>query len=94
MSFVRHRKIYRSDQESREWDSSCPSRPAHRLDESSAGYSLSGCAPAAPDSASPVSDSFSLYSATVYQTAANGNLSLVSLSQRRGALHPISQRVR
>jgi transposase InsO family protein len=49
MSFWRHEKIYRSDNE----------KPAetgpsdHRLDESSAGYSLAGWSPPEPTSASP-----------------------------------------
>src|SRR4051794_30164858 len=85
MSFVRHRKIYRSEWFSRKWNTMCHFRPDSRFDESSAGYSLSGCAPAEPDSASPVSRSFTLFSATVHPTAANGNLSLISLSHPRGA---------
>ena len=55
MSFLRHEEIYRP-MSSRErkpgqsW-SDCPS--SHRYDESPAGYSLAGCAPAVPASASP-----------------------------------------
>ncbi len=86
MSFVRHREIFRSDLSRRELDIECNSRTDHRFDESSTGYSLMGCAPAEPLSASPVVPSFSLNNATVHQTAANGNLSLISLSQRKGAL--------
>jgi len=52
MSFLRHEEIYRPM-------SSVPGRPdrdrprPHRFDEFPAGYSLVGCAPALPASASP-----------------------------------------
>jgi hypothetical protein len=49
MSFWRHEKIYRSDNEK-------PDQAGfsdHRLDESSAGYSLAGWSPPEPTSASP-----------------------------------------
>ena len=57
MSFWRHEQIYRPMC----WFSSRPRRshfrlrpgPSHRPDESAAGYSLVGCSPAAPASASP-----------------------------------------
>ena len=48
MSFLRHGKIYRWDRETARTVS-----PAHPIDESPAGYSLAGCSPAEPDSASP-----------------------------------------
>jgi putative transposase len=57
LSFFRHEEIYQSDVglqtegEPAETDS-----PDHRLDESPAGYSLAGCSPAAPASASPTED--------------------------------------
>jgi putative transposase len=54
MSFFRHREIYRSDV--RRWKTRKPTGAGsqdHRLDESPAGYSLVGCSPAAPTSASP-----------------------------------------
>jgi hypothetical protein len=54
MSFFRHREIYRSDV--RRWKTGKPTgagSPDHRLDESPAGYSLVGCSPAEPTSASP-----------------------------------------
>jgi hypothetical protein len=87
MSFFRHVKIYRSDLLRWELDTKYNSRLDHRFDESSTGYSSTGCAPAEPASASPVTHSFSLYGATVHQTAANANLSLFPLSQQKGALH-------
>ncbi len=53
MSFLRHGEIYlpmRSSALGRPW----PGRPSpHRYDEFPAGYSLAGCAPAEPASASP-----------------------------------------
>jgi putative transposase len=57
MSFFRHKEIFRSDGgswlsgESTEADS-----PAHRLDESPAGYSSAGWSPPEPASASPTED--------------------------------------
>ena len=54
MSFFRHREIYRSDGKLKK--SRKPTGvglPAHRFDESPAGYSLAGYSPAEPTSASP-----------------------------------------
>jgi putative transposase len=48
MSFLRHGEIYRWDREATRTAS-----PAHPIDESPTGYSLAGCSPAEPDSASP-----------------------------------------
>jgi transposase InsO family protein len=48
MSFLRHGEIYRWDREATPTAS-----PAHPIDESPTGYSLAGCSPAEPDSASP-----------------------------------------
>jgi hypothetical protein len=54
MSFLRHREIYPSD-----GGPTLPGQaPAHRLDEFPAGYSLAGCSPAVPASASPTGDHF------------------------------------
>jgi hypothetical protein len=58
MSFFRHGEIYRWDQKSGQ-ERGEPNRsnsPAHPIDESPTGYSLAGCSPAEPDSASPVID--------------------------------------
>jgi len=49
MSFKRHGEIYPND---RGADPKADA-PAHRLDEFPAGYSLTGCSPALPASASP-----------------------------------------
>lgn len=57
MSFFRHEEIYRSDVASRvEREPAETGSPNHRLDESPAGYSLAGCSPAEPASASPAED--------------------------------------
>ena len=91
MSFFRQVKIYRSDLLRWELDTKYNSRPDHRFDESSTGYSSPGCAPAEPASASPVTHSFSLYDATVHQTATNANLFLFPLSQPKGALQTLAE---
>jgi hypothetical protein len=51
--FFRHREIFRSDV--RLWNREQPAGRSliHRLDEFPAGYSLAGCSPALPASASP-----------------------------------------
>jgi putative transposase len=48
VSFPRHEEIYRWGRETAKTAS-----PAHPIDESPTGYSLAGCSPAEPDSASP-----------------------------------------
>jgi len=58
MSFFRHGEIYRWDNKPGE-EHGEPNRfssPAHPIDESPTGYSLAGCSPAEPDSASPAND--------------------------------------
>ncbi|MDQ2711860.1 MAG: hypothetical protein M3Y24_06430, partial [Acidobacteriota bacterium] len=74
-----------SDLKPIELNSASSSMADHRCDESSTGYSLTGCSPAEPVSASPIPHSLSLYPAAVHSSAANGYLSLFSLSQRKGA---------
>ena len=59
MSFFRHKEIYRSDRKRNK--SGKPTEagsPAHRLDESPAGYSSAGWSPPEPASASPAEDDF------------------------------------
>ena len=66
MSFSRHGEIYRSDglgfvgagRRARWADA-----PAHRLNEFPAGYSLAGCSPAEPASASPAEEKFTMKAA-------------------------------
>ena len=61
--------------------------PAHRLDKFPAGYSLAGCSPAEPASASPVRLILLRLIAFANEVLVNGNLSLVFLSHLRGAAH-------
>jgi len=57
MSFFRHKEIFRSDVDSFESGKTAEAAsPAHRLDESPAGYSLAGWSPPEPVSASPIED--------------------------------------
>jgi hypothetical protein len=54
MSFFRHGEIYRSDERENKNGERFSSRPpAHRADESPAGYSSASCSPAELASASP-----------------------------------------
>jgi transposase InsO family protein len=54
MSFFRHQEIFRSDVDSfKSGETAETASPAHRLDESPAGYSLAGWSPPEPASASP-----------------------------------------
>ncbi len=55
MSFPRHPEIYPSDE-----DASIAGVPAHRLDEFPVSYSLAGCAPALPASASPTASEYAV----------------------------------
>jgi hypothetical protein len=54
---------------------------------SRAGYSLAGCSPAEPASASPTAPRIGWGITAGNELSANGNLSLVSVSQPRGSLH-------
>jgi hypothetical protein len=54
MSFFRHKEIFRSDVDSFEsGETAETASPAHRLDESPAGYCLAGWSPPEPAPASP-----------------------------------------
>ena len=97
MSFERHRQIYQSDGPwaGRE-TSPALEKPgatlaaapgAHRLDEFAAGYSLAGCSPAEPASASPAQASVRRYSEEGKRFAVNRNLSRFRLSHAWGSLH-------
>src|SRR6266436_7897762 len=91
MSFLRHEEIYRSDV-----------RPGYRwerqlvvaapaligCDEFPVGYSLAGCPPAEPTSASPTGDDSQQSTLPYNDFSANGNYPLNFLSQSKGALHP------
>jgi len=105
MSFPRHEEIYRSDMPSKgwgrraasRWSAPEPSRKARRKeraplivrDEFPVGYSSTGCSPAEPASASPTGPSMHWGVRAGNQTSANGNMSPISASQRRGSLHPV-----
>jgi hypothetical protein len=56
-------------------------------DEFPVGYSLAGCSPAEPASASPTAPSMRWGLSAGKCLSANGNLSLISVSQARGSLH-------
>jgi hypothetical protein len=55
-------------------------------DEFPAGYSLEGCSPAEPASASPTAPSMRWGISAGKRLPANGNLSLVSVPQHRGSV--------
>ena len=89
MSFLRHEEIYRSDV-----------RPGYRwerqlvvaapaligCDEFPVGYSLAGCPPAEPASASPTGDDSQQSTLPYNDFSANGNYPLNFLSQSKSAL--------
>ncbi len=56
------------------------------------GYSLAGCSPAEPASASPTASSMYWGMTAANELSANGSLSLVSVSQPRGSLHRLPRR--
>jgi hypothetical protein len=58
-------------------------------DEFPVGYSLTGCSPAEPASASPTDLSMHWGMSAGNCLSANGNLSLVSVSQAWGSLQPV-----
>ena len=77
MSFFRHQEIYRSDVGRRDERIAAP---YHRCDEFPAGYSLAGCSPAEPASASPANPSLGGPVSCDNCFAVNGDVSLISLS--------------
>jgi len=85
MSFLRHREIYRSDGNGRD-----AAAPVHHCDEFPTGYSLAGCSPAEPASASPAAFNLSGPIRRDNAFSPNGNLSLISLSQAWG---PVQWRI-
>ena len=88
MSFLRHGEIYRPDGNGRD-----VAAPGHRCDEFPAGYSLAGCSPAEPASASPAGFNLSGPIRRDKRFAPNGTVSLVSLSQAWGPVHILDGRV-
>ena len=85
MSFSRHKEIYRSDVErGKAGERQLSPLPALiGFDEFPTGYSLAGCPPAEPASASPTGNDSPL---PYNDFSANGNNSLNSVSQPKGAL--------
>src|SRR4029077_18768299 len=83
MSFSRHLEIFPP----MEAQTNAVSAPAHRLDEFPAGYSLAGCAPAEPASASPTGTNYAVQSscrASNFHRTANCILSVcVSRGDKR-----------
>ena len=75
MSFSRHREIYPP----MEAQTNPVGAPAHRLDEFPAGYSLAGCSPAEPASASPAGHQYAVKSfcrSSIFQRTANSVLTV------------------
>ena len=97
MSFLRHGEIYRPI-------SSCGSKPeqpgldcpgAHRTDEFPAGYSLAGCAPAEPASASPAGVHRAAgRSGSTIEKQPTANSGLNCLSHSRGQPQPLLVSIR
>jgi hypothetical protein len=90
MSFLRHEEIYRSRcKSSYSWERQ-PLVAAPALigcDEFPVGYSLAGCPPAEPASASPTGDDSQQSTLPYNDFSANGNYPLNFVSQSKGALH-------
>jgi hypothetical protein len=75
MSFPRHPEIYPP----MEAQTNAAHAPAHRLDEFPTGYSLAGCAPAEPASASPAATEYAVKSSCrsrIFQRTANSVLTV------------------
>ncbi len=90
MSFSRHKEIYRSDGAPAKAGSGSCCRHSQRLigfDEFPVGYSLAGCPPAEPASASPTTSDSQQPMLPYNDFSANGNYPLNSVSQPKGALH-------
>ena len=91
MSFFRHREIYRSDGERGPGAAAVSHRSrAHRSDESPASYSLAGCSPAEPASASLARLILQCSRPFAKNFSANGNLSLFCLTHPRGSVYVLS----
>ena len=86
MSFSRHGEIYHFDEGAILADHAL----AHRTDEFPAGYSSAGGSPAVPASASPAAAIILGLIPNAKIFAANGKLSLILLSQLRGAVPRLS----
>ena len=103
MSFLRHAEIYRSDVVGKSLatlrrgaasDPVAGRSPRTAPCSSSAmsfraGYSLAGCSPAEPASASPTALSIPCGWSAGNDLSANGNLSPISVSQHKGAVQSV-----
>jgi hypothetical protein len=100
MSFSRHREIYPCGEDNSVETKSGATADrkgailanhalAHRNDESPAGYSSAGCSPAVPASASPAGTIILGLDPHAKDFAANGKLSLFTVSQRWGSLQTV-----
>ena len=90
MSFLRHEEIYRPDVRLGQKLRAATSVAAPVLigcDEFPVGYSLAGCPPAEPASASPTDTDSQPPTLPYNDFSANGNNPLNSVSQPKGALH-------
>src|SRR5690242_6037476 len=89
MSFLRHHpEIFPSDGGAR----LAANAPAHRLDEFPAGYSLAGCSPAEPASASPAGHQYAVMSSCrsrTFQRTANCVLTVCLSPGGKGILQRI-----
>ena len=90
MSFFRHEEIYRSDVSpgySWERQLNVAAPVLIGCDEFPVGYSLAGCPPAEPASASPTGDDSQQSTLPYNDFSENGNYPLNFVSQSKGALH-------
>jgi hypothetical protein len=91
--FIKNMKDWGPGAASR-WSAPGPSQRTRRKerallivrDEFPVGYSLAGCSPAEPASASPTGPSMHWGMSAGNSLSASGNLSLITVSQRRGSL--------
>jgi hypothetical protein len=90
MSFLRHEEIYRPDVRLGQKLGAATPVAAPVLigcDEFPVGYSLAGCPPAEPASASPTGHDSQQSTLPYNDFSANGNYPLNFVSQSKGALH-------
>ena len=99
VSFSRHEEIYRFGKRPRgrprklRGEPVPPASPAHRIDESPAGYSLAGWSPPEPASASPTGLSLHSLGPNDNQNPINGELSKPKLSHPKGSPQTLSTKI-
>jgi len=89
MSFPRHREIFPSDGGA----GFAANAPAHRLDEFPAGYSLAGCSPALPASASPTGHQYAVMSSCRSRTFHRTANCVLTVCVRLGGKRRITLRI-